>query len=235
MARRILVCEDESAIRDFVVINLERNGFEVREAETGEAALRIFMEEEGQFHVALLDLMLPGIDGLTVCRELRRANDKLGIIMLTARTQEADKIAGLSDGADDYVTKPFSPSELVARVTSLCRRVELNGHMAQPVAPKESIQLGDFTLNLRRRFLEMQGKVLELTHVEFQILEVLFQNAGTAISRTDILKKVWGDGYLGEEKIVDVNIRRLRMKIEREPSDPRHLMTVWGKGYKWQS
>ena len=126
MKNRVLVCEDEAAIREFVVINLKKNGFDVREAETGEAALRIFLEEEGRFHVALLDLMLPGIDGLTVCRELRKANNKLGIIMLTARTQETDKIAGLSQGADDYVTKPFSPTELVARVTSLCRLVQLN-------------------------------------------------------------------------------------------------------------
>ncbi len=233
MARRILVCEDEAAIRDFVVINLERNGFDVREAETGEAALRIFMEEGGQFHVALLDLMLPGIDGLTVCRELRKANDKLGIIMLTARTQEADKIAGLSGGADDYVTKPFSPSELVARVTSLCRRVELVGHMEQP-KKKDEITLGEFTLNLRRRNLLMGGRALELTHVEFQILEILFRNPHQPISRVAILEHVWGDDYAGDDKIVDVNIRRLRMKIEKDPSDPRFLKTVWGKGYKWE-
>lgn len=234
MAKRILVCEDEAAIRDFVVINLERNGFEVREAETGEAALRIFMEEQGQFHVALLDLMLPGIDGLTVCREIRRANDKIGIIMLTARTQEADKIAGLSGGADDYVTKPFSPSELVARVTSLCRRVELNGHMAKP-EKKDEITLGEFTLHLQRRCLIMGQTRVDLTHVEFQILEMLFKNHGKPISRSAILKEVWGDDRIGEEKIVDVNIRRLRMKIEKDPSDPRHLRTVWSKGYQWES
>lgn len=232
MARRILVCEDEAAIRDFVVINLERNGFEVREAETGEAALRIFMEEQGKFHVALLDLMLPGIDGLTVCREIRRANDKIGIIMLTARTQESDKIAGLSGGADDYVTKPFSPSELVARVTSLCRRVELGGHMA-PAEKKDVITLGDFSLNLQRRYLLMGQTRVDLTHVEFQILEMLFQNPGKPISRSAILKQVWGDDRIGEEKIVDVNIRRLRMKIEKDPSEPRYLRTVWSKGYQW--
>ncbi len=234
MAKRILVCEDESAIRDFVVINLQKNGFEVREAETGEAALRIFMEEEGRFHVALLDLMLPGIDGLTVCRELRRANDKIGIIMLTARSQESDKIAGLSQGADDYITKPFSPSELVARVISLCRRVELNGHMKSEKV-SDRIEKGDFTLNLRRRCIEKKGEPIELTQVEFQILEYLFTNAGKPLGRTTILHHVWGDAYFGEEKIVDVNIRRLRMKIEDEPSEPKHLMTVWGKGYKWQS
>lgn len=234
MAKRVLVCEDEAAIREFVVINLQKNGFEVREAETGEAALRIFMEEEGRFHVALLDLMLPGIDGLTVCRELRRASDTLGIIMLTARTQEADKIAGLSGGADDYITKPFSPSELVARVASLCRRVDINDRQpAQQVT--DQVTKGDYTLNLRRRCLEKNGKAIELTQVEFQILEYLFSNAGKPLDRTNILQHVWGDAYFGEEKIVDVNIRRLRMKIEEEPSEPKHIVTVWGRGYKWQS
>jgi DNA-binding response OmpR family regulator len=206
----------------------------VREAETGEAALRIFMEEEGRFHVALLDLMLPGIDGLTVCRELRRASDKIGIIMLTARTQEADKVAGLTGGADDYVTKPFSPSELVARVSSLCRRVDLSDPNANDSAP-EMVTHGDFTLHLRQRYLMKRDQMIELTQMEYQVLEYLFANFGQPISRTRILKQVWGDAYFGEEKIVDVNIRRLRMKIEEDPGNPRHLVTVWGKGYKWQS
>ncbi len=234
MEKRVLVCEDETAIREFVVINLKRNGFTVQEAETGEAALRIFMEQEGQFHVALLDLMLPGIDGLTVCRELRKASDKLGIIMLTARTQETDKIAGLSEGADDYITKPFSPSELVARVASLCRRVQLNGHLPDKKEP-DITPLGRFTLNHRRRCLTYDGNTIELTPVEFQILELLTANVGSPVDRTEILKKVWGDAYVGEEKIVDVNIRRLRMKIEIEPSEPKHIVTVWGKGYRWQN
>lgn len=231
--KRILVCEDEAAIREFVVINLQKAGYAVREAETGEAALRIFMEENGEFEVALLDLMLPGIDGLTVCRELRRSSDSLGIIMLTARTQEADKISGLSNGADDYITKPFSPSELVARVNSLCRRVDVNS--AKPEAVKDVITHGDFTLNLRRRCLEMPGKTIELTQVEFQIMEYFFSNYGQPIDRTKILDRVWGEEYVGEEKIVDVNIRRLRMKIEDEPSAPKHIVTVWGRGYKWIS
>lgn len=234
MVKRVLVCEDEAAIREFVVINLVKNGFEVREAETGEAALRIFMEEEGRFHVALLDLMLPGIDGLTVCRELRKASDKLGIIMLTARTQESDKIAGLSGGADDYITKPFSPSELVARVTSLCRRVQLSGHLPEK-KETDVLVVGDFTLNPRRRCMVKRGVPIEFTQVEFQILEYLFTNSDRPISRTDILRQVWGSAYVGEEKIVDVNIRRLRMKIEDDPGNPKHLLTVWGKGYRWQN
>ncbi len=232
--KRILLVEDEAAIREFVVINLKKAGFDVTEADSGEAALRIFAEQEGAFHVALLDIMMPGIDGLAVCRELRRANSRIGIIMLTAKTQEADKIAGLSQGADDYVTKPFSPSELVARVESLCRRVDLNDS-----TPKErlteSISQGDFVLNLRKRSLEKSGDAIELTQVEFQIMEYFFSNPGKVLDRTDILNRVWGDAYFGEEKIVDVNIRRLRMKIEIIPSEPKHILTVWGKGYKWQA
>ena len=232
MAKRILVCEDESAIRDFVVLNLQKNGFEVREAETGEAALRIFSEENGDFLVALLDLMLPGIDGLAVCRELRKADPHLGIIMLTARSQEADKIDALSQGADDYVTKPFSPSELMARVTSLCRRVELNTGRATVT---DRIGQGDCVLDLRRRRFEKKGEPIELTQVEFQILEFLLSNNGKPVDRRDILRHVWGSSYYGEEKIVDVNIRRLRMKIEDEPGAPKHILTVWGRGYKWQN
>ena len=232
--KRILLVEDEAAIREFVVINLKKAGFDVTEADSGEAALRIFAEQEGAFHVALLDIMMPGIDGLAVCREIRRSNSRIGIIMLTAKTQEADKIAGLSQGADDYVTKPFSPSELVARVESLCRRVDLNDS-----TPKErlteSIRQGDFVLNLRKRSLEKNGDAIELTQVEFQIMEYFFSNPGKVLDRTDILNRVWGDAYFGEEKIVDVNIRRLRMKIEIIPSEPKHILTVWGKGYKWQA
>lgn len=232
--KRILLVEDEAAIREFVVINLKKAGFDVTEADSGEAALRIFAEQEGAFHVALLDIMMPGIDGLAVCRELRRSNSRIGIIMLTAKTQEADKIAGLSQGADDYVTKPFSPSELVARVESLCRRVDLNDS-----TPKErlteSIRQGDFVLNLRKRSIEKNGDAIELTQVEFQIMEYFFSNPGKVLDRTDILNRVWGDAYFGEEKIVDVNIRRLRMKIEIIPSEPKHILTVWGKGYKWQA
>ena len=178
--------------------------------------------------------MLPGIDGLTVCKELRRASDTIGIIMLTARTQEADKIAGLSGGADDYITKPFSPSELVARVASLCRRVSLAGGKSEQ-GEKDRLVQGEYTLDLRRRCLLKAGAAIELTQVEFQILEFLFSKAGAPVDRLSILHHVWGDAYFGEEKIVDVNIRRLRMKIEEEPCEPRHLVTVWGRGYKWQS
>ena len=232
--KRILVAEDEDAIREFVVINLQRVGYEVVEANCGEAALEKYEQENGNFDVAILDIMMPGIDGFAVCRELRQKSGNIGIIMLTARTQEMDKVSGLMLGADDYVTKPFSPSELVARVDALYRRVALAEVRAENNF-QEEICSGEFALNLRNRTLRKKGKMIDLTQVEFQIMEYFFSNPGAALDRTDILNHVWGEAYFGEEKIVDVNIRRLRMKIEDEPSNPKHIVTVWGLGYKWEA
>ena len=232
--KRILVAEDEDAIREFVVINLQRAGYEVVEANCGEAALEKYEQENGNFDVAILDIMMPGIDGFAVCRELRQKSGNIGIIMLTARTQEMDKVSGLMLGADDYVTKPFSPSELVARVDALYRRVALAEVRAENNF-QEEICSGEVALNLRNRTLRKKGKMIDLTQVEFQIMEYFFSNPGAALDRTDILNHVWGEAYFGEEKIVDVNIRRLRMKIEDEPSNPKHIVTVWGLGYKWEA
>lgn len=232
--KKILVCEDEAAIRDFVVINLRRAGYDVVEADCGEMALEKYEEQGGDFDVAILDIMMPGIDGLQVCKELRNKNSGIGIIMLSARTQEMDKVTGLMLGADDYITKPFSPSELTARVDSLYRRVSLSEQRSENNF-KEELQSGIFTLNLRNRALMKNGKMIELTQVEFQIMEYFFSNPGIALDRTDILNHVWGEAYVGEEKIVDVNIRRLRMKVEDEPSNPKYIVTVWGLGYKWDT
>ena len=232
--KKILVCEDEAAIRDFVVINLRRAGYEVVEADCGEMALEKYEEQNGDFDVAILDIMMPGIDGLQVCKELRNKNSGIGIIMLSARTQEMDKVTGLMLGADDYITKPFSPSELTARVDALYRRVALAEQRAENNF-KEELKSGIFTLNLRNRALMKNGKMIELTQVEFQIMEYFFSNPGVALDRTDILNHVWGEAYVGEEKIVDVNIRRLRMKVEDEPSNPKFIVTVWGLGYKWDT
>ena len=183
--KKILVAEDEAAIREFVVINLERAGYEVTEADCGEAALQRFDEENGNFDIAILDIMMPGIDGLSVCRELRKRSGSIGIIMLTAKTQEMDKVSGLMLGADDYVTKPFSPSELVARVDALYRRVALAEVRAQNNF-QEEIRSGEFVLNLRNRTLLKRGKAIELTQVEFQIMEYFFSNPGAALDRTNI-------------------------------------------------
>ena len=232
--KKILVCEDEAAIRDFVVINLRRAGYDVVEADCGEVALQKYEEHGGDFDVAILDIMMPGIDGLQVCKELRNKNGSIGIIMLSARTQEMDKVTGLMLGADDYVTKPFSPSELTARVDSLYRRVALAEQKTEQNF-KEELKSGIFTLNLRNRTLTKNSAIIELTQGEFQIMEYFFSNPGTALDRTDILNHVWGEAYVGEEKIVDVNIRRLRMKVEDEPSNPKFIVTVWGLGYKWDA
>ncbi len=232
--KKILVCEDETSIREFVVINLKRGGYEVIEAGSGEEALEKYDAEKGAVDIALLDIMLPGMDGFAVCRELRQRSETMGIIMLTARTQEMEKVGGLMMGADDYVTKPFSPSELVARVDALHRRV-MTARSRDEVNYLEEIVSGNFVLNLRSRTLKKNGQPVELTQVEFQIMEYFFTNSGKALSRTEILTRVWGEEYFGEEKIVDVNIRRLRMKIEEDPSAPKYILTVWGMGYKWNA
>jgi len=233
--KRVLVAEDEASIRDFIVINLKRSGYEVVEAADGEEALNEYNAFGGEFDVVLLDIMMPRVDGLEVCKQLRSLSQNLGIIMLTAKTQEMDKVTGLLMGADDYVTKPFSPSELMARVDAVYRRVEMNADSLSKGNGESVLVSGDFVLNLRNRTLAQNGRLIELTQVEFQIIEYFFINPGAALSRTAILSKVWGDEYIGEEKIVDVNIRRLRMKVEREPSMPKHLITIWGIGYKWIS
>lgn len=229
--KRVLIVEDEAAIREFEAINLRRVGYETVEAGSGEEALEIYDNDIKGFDIALLDVMMPGMDGFSLCRELRQRSDTIGIIMLTAKSQEMDKISGLMIGADDYVTKPFSPTELLARVDSLYRRVS-----KPTVVSTASTELrsGEFVLDLRKRTLAKGGRDIELTQVEFQVMEYFITNPNKPLGRHDILIKVWGDSYCGEEKIVDVNIRRLRMKIEEDSSDPKYIVTVWGKGYKWE-
>lgn len=231
--KKVLVAEDEESIREFIVINLTRSGYDVEQAENGAVALDLFSKDEASFDVAILDIMMPEVDGLTVCKELRKRSSDLGIIMLSAKTQEMDKVTGLLVGADDYVTKPFSPSELMARVDAVYRRVEMTRGFRKADASLDVITLDEFELNLRNRTLSKAGKLIELTQVEFQIIEYFFKNPNAALSRTNILKQVWGEYYYGDEKIVDVNIRRLRMKVEDNPSSPTRLVTIWGLGYKW--
>lgn len=177
----------------------------------------------------ILDVMMPGLDGFSVCKKLRERSSTLGIVMLTAKSQEMDKVNGLMLGADDYITKPFSPSELTARVDALHRRVS----MAAPPQPTNETVSGPFVLNLKSHTVTKNGQPLDLTQVEFQIMELFMQNPETALERSQILSAVWGDDYFGDIKIVDVNIRRLRMKVEDDPSNPRYVTTVWGFGYKW--
>ncbi|MBQ8209320.1 MAG: response regulator transcription factor [Clostridia bacterium] len=232
--KRILVAEDETSIRDFIVINLKRSGYEVVEAENGRVAIDKYNECGGDFDIALLDIMMPELDGLSVCKYLREQSSTIGIVMLTAKSQEMDKVTGLLVGADDYVIKPFSPSELMARIDAIYRRVSVNKELADKnKSAGEIITSGKFALNMRTRTLLKDGEPVELTQVEFQIMEYFMSNTGVPLSRNDILTHVWGDTYYGDEKVVDVNIRRLRMKIEEDSSSPEHLATVWGCGYKW--
>ena len=224
--KKVLVLEDESSIRSFIVINLRRAGYEVVEAESGEEALEK-LKLHSDVRVALLDIMLPGIDGFEVCRRIRATNASIGIIMLTARSQEMDKVTGLKTGADDYVTKPFSPAELTARVDALMRR---SGGAAVEAG---EINQPPFLLNTRNRTLEKNGQRIKLTQVEYAIMKMFMENPGKALSREEILDMVWGHDYFGELKIVDVNIRRLRLKIEDNATNPTYITTIWGFGYKW--
>ena len=219
--KKLLVCEDESAIREFEVITLRRAGYEVVDTSCGEDAIKAFNAAPNDFSVVLLDIMMPGIDGFTVCKKIREKNSRVGIIMLSAKTQEMDKVNGLMLGADDYVTKPFSPSELAARVDAICRRISAGND-----APSDILKSCPFTLSLLSRTLTKNGKIIDLTQVEFQLMELFMSNAETALERKQILVRIWGESYNGDDKIVDVNIRRLRMKIEDEPSNPAHLQTV---------
>ena len=227
MMKKVLVLEDEANIRSFIVINLRRSGYEPIEAESGEAALEC-LRNHPDIGVALLDVMLPGIDGFEVCRRIRATGAKTGIIMLTAKSQEMDKVTGLMTGADDYVTKPFSPAELTARVDALFRRAG-----GEEPAQTGEISQPPFLLNTRNRTLEKNGERIKLTQVEYSIMKVFMENPGKALAREEILSMVWGQDYFGELKIVDVNIRRLRLKIEDNVQNPIYITTVWGYGYKW--
>ena len=225
--KKVLILEDEVNIRSFVVINLKRAGYDAIEAGTGQEALDK-LQQHPDIGVAILDIMLPDIDGFEVCRRIRATSKQIGIIMLTARTQEMDKVTGLMTGADDYVTKPFSPAELTARIDALYRRI--GGERGMDT---ELLMQGPFVMNTQNHTLEKNGNRIRLTQVEYAILKLFMTNPGRALSRDDILAAVWGRDYDGELKIVDVNIRRLRIKIEDDTANPTYITTVWGFGYKW--
>jgi Response regulators consisting of a CheY-like receiver domain and a winged-helix DNA-binding domain len=229
---RILIVEDEESIREMISLNLRMSGYSTAEAGSAERALDLIKGAEEPFDIAILDVMLPGMNGFSLCETIRKENNNIGIIILSAKTQEQDKIRGLSIGADDYMTKPFSVSELLARLEALGRRIRRN--TSEQAADGKLIS-GDFVLDLKSRFILKGEKSIDLTQVEFQIMELFFENPGIALSRDVILEGVWGSNYYGDVKIVDVNIRRLRMKVEDEPSNPIHILTVWGYGYRWSA
>ena len=220
---KVLVVEDEASIREMIALNLRLAGMEAVEADSAEAALPLLEQRPG-CDAAILDVMLPGMNGFSLCETIRRTDQKIGIIILSAKGQEQDKIRGLSIGADDYMTKPFSVSELLARVEALCRRVGRSAGNDAGENALSSLVSGSFVLDENRRVLLKAGQPIEL----------FFRNPGMALVRERILKGVWGENYFGDVKIVDVNIRRLRMKVEDEPSHPTHILTVWGYGYRWE-
>lgn len=230
--RKVLVVEDEESIRELIALNLRMEGYQVQEAGSAERALTLLAGPE-TFDAAVLDVMLPGMNGFSLCEAIRKQDNGIGIIMLSAKSMEQDKIRGLSIGADDYMTKPFSISELLARIEALCRRVSRSGAAASPQQDAMRLTSGRFVLDQRSRVLYKDDQPIDLTQVEFQIMELFFKNAHTALVREKILEGVWGENYYGDVKIVDVNIRRLHMKIEDEPSNPKHILTVWGYGYRW--
>ena len=227
MNKKVLVLEDEENIRKFVVINLNRAGYETVEFEMGEPVVE-YIKNNDDAAIAILDVMLPDIGGFEVCRRIRGLGSRMGIIMLTAMGQEADRVNGFMTGADDYVVKPFSVAELVARVDALYRRIDGEGFQS------DVLTSGDFQLNLRSRELSKKGKKIEVTQVEFMIIKTFFKNVGKALSREDIMKLVWGENYQGDPKIVDVNMLRLSIKIEDVASQQNHIITIWGYGYKWE-
>lgn len=230
--KTILVAEDESSIREFIAINLRLGGYQIIEAADGREAMEKFRENHDKIDIAVLDIMMPEYDGVEVCRFIRSISSNTGIIFLSAKTQEQDKINGLISGADDYITKPFSTTELIARVEALYRRVETAKKMLESI-PQDTITLGDFELDLKKHIIKKRGKNIELTQIEYNILECFFTNPEASVKREELLTKVWGSKYVGDDKVVDVNIRRLRLKLEDNPSKPEHLLTIWGKGYRW--
>jgi DNA-binding response OmpR family regulator len=232
--KTVLVAEDESSIREFITINLRLAGYDIIEAADGMQAIEKFNANEKNIDIAVLDIMMPGCDGVEVCKHIRNKNPYVGIVFLTAKTQEHDKISGLISGADDYITKPFSTTELIARIEALYRRVDFSKILLSKT-PKDSIVLGDFELDLKKHKLFKRGKEIELTQIEYSILECFFNRPEESIERGAFVEAVWGEKYYGDDKVVDVNIRRLRLKLEDNPSNPVHLITVWGQGYRWIS
>lgn len=224
---KILLIEDEENIRLFTKINLEREGFSVLEAESGEIGLDLALKYNPD--VVILDIMLPGIDGFEVCKVLREKIPYIGIIMLTAKTQDVDRINGLESGTDDYLSKPFNPVELILRIKSLIRRLKSIKDNS------DLIMLYPFKLDLYSKSFYKVEKEIVLTPTELSIITIFMSNPGRAFSRNELLDMTWGSDFEGDIKIVDVNIRRLRAKIEDNSSKPKYIETVWGTGYRWNS
>ncbi|OIK14173.1 DNA-binding response regulator [Bacillus sp. MUM 116] len=225
---KILVVEDEIPIRKLIAFNLQRSNFEVME--TGEGNKALVLIEEQTPSLVLLDIMLPDIDGFEICSKIRESHPELPIVIVSARGQDMEKIMGLELGADDYIVKPFNPLELVARIRSVLRRT--NRTIKQP---DPFIQTGPFLLEMKTQRLYKNGQLVKLTAREFQLIKLFFDRFNEPLSRNQLLDAIWGQNYFGDPKTVDVHIRRLREKIEDDPSQPVFLKTIWGIGYCFQN
>lgn len=221
---KILLIEDEASIRGFLKINLKRNNFDVIEADNGEDGLQLALTENPK--IVILDVMLPGIDGFEVCKQLRERLKDIGIIMLTAKGQDMDKIIGLEYGADDYIVKPFNPMEVILRIKAILRRMVKDDD-------NELIEFGPFNIDLYSQKVSKNGDELDLTPKEYMLMKLFLENPYKAFTRDELLNILWGKNYFGDLKIIDVNIRRLRAKIEDNPSEPKYIETIWGTGYRW--
>lgn len=223
---RVLLVEDEPDLADPLAYLLQREGFEVEIADEGEKALRIFQERGAD--VILLDLMLPGLSGTEVCREIRKTSN-VPVIMLTAKDSEIDKVVGLEIGADDYVTKPYSYRELLARISAVLRRSE---HSSEHVNHEEVLEVGRVRLSVDRHEVEVDGQLIDMPLREFELLEFLMRNSDRVLTRGQLLDRIWGEDYVGDTKTLDVHIKRIRGRIEEDPAAPRMIRTVRGLGYK---
>lgn len=223
--KKILIIEDEESIRGFLKINLKRNGYEVIEADNGELGVKLALKEKPA--IIILDVMLPGIDGFKVCKIIRNEDEKVGIIMLTAKSQDLDKIMGLEYGADDYIIKPFNPMELLLRIKALLRRIS-------DYEEKKGIIQGKFKLDIYAKRIFKNNKEIDLTPKEYSIIKLFIENPNKAFSRDELMDLVWGEDYIGDPKIVEVNIRRLRSKIECSSLNEKFIETIWGFGYRWR-
>ena len=223
--KKILIVEDEESIRGFLKINLKRNGYEVIEVDNGEDGIKIAINEKPA--IVILDVMLPGIDGFNVCKRIREEEKNIGLIMLTAKSQDIDKITGLEYGADDYIIKPFNPMELLLRIKAVLRRI---GDEEE----KRTIEQGRFKIDTYAKKVFKSDKEIDLTPKEYSIIKLFLENPEKAFSRDELMDLIWGENYIADPKIVDVNIRRLRSKIESSSSKQGYIETIWGFGYRWR-
>lgn len=227
MVNKVLLVEDEIAIRKFTKINVQKAGFEVYEAGSGEEGVEMALKIKPD--VVILDIMLPGIDGFEVCSIRRNELPDLGIIMLTAKSQDVDRILGLEQGTDDYMIKPFNPQELVLRIKSLVRRININAKEDE----ESTLTYGPFELDLYSKKFTKNGEMVDLTPTELSLIKIFLTNRDKAFTREELMDLAWGDDNKADTKIIDVNIRRIRAKIEDNPANPKYLHTVWGVGYRW--